>query len=563
MIRGPFGAVAGSVRVGPRIGRPCAGSRGVLRLSPSAATTPPTPPQAPRALPPVLGRLLRGTFWLALRSPLAALFAFWSVPLIIDHVGADTYNAYGFAWGFGFFQFLLEFGMSSALQRQISERWTNGDRAGVDRAIACGMSFYAAVAVVQAAALLAIAAFGIPDSFPPDQRRLIVRLLWLQAVTAGGYGLMTVVSGVLQAARRYDFIPRYELLIVVLRFAVLWAGLSAGVDYFLVVVAQTALTIGLSAGPALWVMARELGHVPHFRGATWEDYRGLVHISSYMFLIQLSVVLADKIDTTVLGYAMSQESDPIAVYQAISKPFLQIRQTGWMLAYLVMPAVASLAASGDRAGLERIKYDGSRLLVGVLTPVVLLAYLDARPFLSAWVPRFAGHAPLMRLFLVATLPLVLSVLVQTAIGLGKIRVIALAALAGSVVNLPLSYAWTRLTGDVSGVIWGTVLTTLFSNLLLPGIYCFRELEVSAPTFFRRTLGAPLAGAACLLLAAWSASGLVASDPPAGASRLARAVPLAIHVAIGVAAYAVGYLAVPPGRDDLAALARRLRRRPAG
>ena len=45
----------------------------------------------------------------------------------IRHVGAEQWGAYRFAWGFGFFQFLFEFGASSALQRQISEAWTRGD----------------------------------------------------------------------------------------------------------------------------------------------------------------------------------------------------------------------------------------------------------------------------------------------------------------------------------------------------------------------------------------------------------------------------------------------------
>src|SRR5205085_6089060 len=100
------------------------------------------------------------------------------------------------------------------------------------------------------------------------------------------------------AARRYDFIPRLELLIVALRFLVLWVGLSLKLDFFLVVAAQVAVQVALSLGPALWVMVRELGHVPHFRGATRADYAALLHISFYMFLIHLSVVLADKIDTT-------------------------------------------------------------------------------------------------------------------------------------------------------------------------------------------------------------------------------------------------------------------------
>ena len=517
-------------------------------------------PDRGQTAPPVLGRLLSGTFWLALRTPLQVVFAFWTVPLILEYAGERTYAAYGWAWGFGFIQFLLEFGVSSALQREVSARWTAGDRAGVDRSIACGMGFYATVSMVQAATLLTIAAVGVPASFDPPARDLIVKLLGLQAVTAGCFGLMTVVSSVLQAARRYDFIPRFELVIVVLRFLALWGGLRSGVDFFLIVAAQTAISVGLSLGPGLWVMARELGHVPRFRGATWADFRALVHISTYVFVIQLSVVLADKIDTTVLGYALGDAVRPLAVYQTISKPFLQIRQTGWMLAYLVMPAVASLAASKDHQALQTIKYDGTRMLIGLLMPVVLLAFLDARPFLAAWVPQYADSAPLLRLFLVATAPLVLSVLVQVAIGLGHIRPIAIAAIAGAAVNLPLSFAWTRITNDVSGVIWGTVLTTLFSNLLFPGIYCFRVLDLSPSEFLRRTLAAPFVGGCGLILAAWASSGIVGAEPPAEAGRLARVVPLVAHVGIGVAAYLVGYGLLPTGRSDLVALPRKLLRR---
>src|SRR5262249_41630874 len=108
-------------------------------------------------LPPVLGRLLSGTFWLALRTPLQAILAFWSIRLVRQSIGSDKMGAYYFAWGFGFIQFLLEFGMSSALQRQISDTWTRGDRAGVDRAIACGMTFYVTMAMVQVMALWVVA----------------------------------------------------------------------------------------------------------------------------------------------------------------------------------------------------------------------------------------------------------------------------------------------------------------------------------------------------------------------------------------------------------------------
>ena len=551
----------------------------------TAAATEAVP--APRKLPPVLGRLLSGSFWLALRTPLQAVFALWTIPLVLRAVGRDGSGAYGFAWGFGFFQFLLEFGMSSALQRRVSEAWTKGDRDGVDRAVSCGLNFYAAMAFVQVAALLGVAYGLLPYlDVSGKPRDLIVKLLWLQAVTAPCYGLSVVVASVLHAARRYDFTPRLDLAVVVLRFIVLYVGVTAGVDFFLVVVGQTIVQTSLTLIPGLWVVVRQLGHWPRFRGARAEDYRALMHVSFFMFLLQLSVVLSDKVDTTVLGVALSKPGavmkplDAIAVYNVVSKPFLQIRQSGWMLAYFVMPAVASLVAARDERALDRVKYDGTRLHVGMLLPIGLLAWVYAAPFLALWVGDDLGYdaaseAPLLRLFMVGTLPLVLAVLVQTGFGMNKVEVVALSALAGSLVNLPLSYYLTTRLGT-QGVIWGTVVTTLFSNLLVPGVYLFRVLEISPRRFLTRTLCAPACGAAALLATTWAAGSIFPLNPgsrgletfaqwvpldgypfhrlglraAAAAASLLRWVPMAAHVGAGCLGYAAGYLAVPTGRGDL-------------
>ncbi|GAC1465987.1 MAG: hypothetical protein NVSMB9_06080 [Isosphaeraceae bacterium] len=567
-------------------------------------TTLATTPQSPRKLPPVLGRLLSGTFWLALRTPLQVVFALWTIPLILNAIGPTMMGAFWFAWGFGFFQMLFEFGMSSALQRQVAESWAKGDREGVDRAIACGMNFYAAMTLVQVAALLALAYGALPYSewsldsaaqrmvvklfrnqalaaslfatgmdvpgveFATDlaSYALIIKLFWLQALTAPFYGLSTVVSSVLQAARRYDFLPRLELAVVTLRFLLLWAGVRAGVDFFSIVVAQTLSQIGLIIIPAIWVMVRELGHAPHFRGAGLSDYRALVHISFYMFLIQLSVVLADRVDTAILGFALTDPGPASAAYQVVSKPFMLIRQSGWTLAYMVMPAVASLLAARDERALDRVKYDGTRLHIGALLPVALLAGIHAAPFLTLWVGDKLGYdaaavAPLLRLFLIATIPLVLSVPVQVAFGMNKPEVIALAALAGSLVNLPLSYYLTLKLNSMSGVIWGTVLTTLFSNLLVPGMYVFRALDIRPRAVLVRTLSAPAAGAVALVLVSLALRAFYPLHPdPKGGPALLRWLPLVSHLTVGSLAYVAGYLAVPAGRADFMEITGKLRLR---
>ncbi len=514
---------------------------------------------------------MRGTVWLAIKSPLQILVAFWSIPLIQQYIGQDLNGAYVFAWGFGFVQFLLEFGMSSALQRQVSDYWTRGDRAGVQKMIACGVNFYTWIALIQIGTLLVIAYGFLPYSGfdKPAEYRLILQLLWLQIVTAPFFGLSMVINSVLQAARRFEFQPKLEMLVVVLRFAILWVGAATDTPFFPIVVAMTAVQVLFLLGPGIYVVVKELGFTLNVRGTTWKDYDSLWHISRYMFLIQLSVVLADKVDTTILGYAITDPGPATTIYQNVSKAFIQIRQTGWTLTCLVLPAVASLIAAKDLAGLDRIKYDGSRFLVGLLLPVAILAGIYAEPFLILWVgPAYAAYAWLMQLFLVACLPLVISVLVQTSIAMGKIEVIAMAALFGSLVNLPLSYLLTVWLG-VQGVIWGTVLTTLFSNLLVPGLHVFKELEIDPREFLRRTLGPPLIGAACLIAACLAFQLMLPAMPPppgtrlAGSALLAKFLPFLTNLSVGILAYLVGYNLAPSGRSDLAALARKLTGRFAG
>ncbi|MHC5543505.1 polysaccharide biosynthesis protein, partial [Singulisphaera rosea] len=158
-----------------------------------------------------------------------------------------------------------------------------------------------------------------------------------------------------------------------------------------------------------------------------------------------------------------------------------------------------------------------------------------------------------------------AVQVQMAIGMNRISVIGIAALAGSLVNLPISYILTRRLGvhgaewGVAGVILGTVLTTLFSNLLIPGIYVFRVLNIRFGTYLVRTLAPPLTGALVLIGATWACR-VWAPINLTGSTLLVRAIPLFAHLSVGCLAYAIGYLAIPSGRSDLAMITRRFRSR---
>ncbi|MCY2935829.1 MAG: oligosaccharide flippase family protein, partial [Planctomycetota bacterium] len=145
-------------------------------------STPPTPDQARPTSSPILSKVLSGSFWLALKTPIAAVCAFWTIPLLIRTYGDAQFGAYGFAWGFGFFQMLLEFGMSSALQRQVVTAWARGDRQAVERSLASGMVFYGIVTLIQSVLLIVVAHWAVPlTEYAAADKKLIIQLLWLQA----------------------------------------------------------------------------------------------------------------------------------------------------------------------------------------------------------------------------------------------------------------------------------------------------------------------------------------------------------------------------------------------
>jgi hypothetical protein len=126
------------------------------------------------------------------------------------------------------------------------------------------------------------------------------------------------------------------------------------------------------------------------------------------------------------------------------------------------------------------------------------------------------------------------------------------------VNLPISCILTARLG-VQGVIWGTVLTTMFSNLLVPGVYIFRELRIDLVTYLQRTLSAPLAGAIALVVATWVLRSAMPVTYP-GTALWSRALPLILHLCVGCIAFAGGYLMTKIGRADLIELAGKLMRR---
>ena len=191
-------------------------------------------------------------------------------------------------------------------------------------------------------------------------------------------------------------------------------------------------------------------------------------------------------------------------------------------------------------------------------PVGLLAWIYAGPFLSLWIGNRLGYdaatwRTLMRLFLLAAIPLVLSVFVQMSIGLNKIKVIALSALAGSAVNLPISCYLTARLG-----VSGRDLGNGAHDPVLEPCSCrestsFECSRSTSAILLTRTLSAPFAGGIALVVGDLGYANVDAGVLPRNVASGRDRCRSSLHLTVGTLAYIGGYLLTPVGRADAAEL----------
>ena len=92
------------------------------------------------------------------------------------------------------------------------------------------------------------------------------------------------------------------------------------------------------------------------------------------------------------------------------------------------------------------------------------------------------------------------------------------------------------------MIWGTVITTMFSNLLVPGIYVFRELQIDLRHVLDANAQCPdVPERLALVAATWALAQRHAGHLPGNVPLVAFVAARPAPLTVGTLAYAGGYL----------------------
>jgi O-antigen/teichoic acid export membrane protein len=477
-------------------------------------------------------RVAAGTLSNYLAKFVALGSGFLLTPFLLARLGSTSYGLWVLVGSFVAYGGLLDFGMSTALIRQVAHCEATGR---IDRArayVATSVRIYVVLGLL-AVVLGVLLAPMVPDLFdiPPSERDTASALVMLMGVGVGIGIASTPTTAVLRGLQRYELVSALSVA-----GSLLATGASVGVVLLggglLALVAVTTIASLLMQAVCVLIVRRTARDLRlGWRGAEWRLVSDIVGYSGAVFVMELGGRMQTRTDEILIGAFMPVSFvTPYALARRLSE-IPQILTDQFMK--LLVPLASQLHAADDSDRLRELYTTGTRLTLALYVPIATVLVVLARPILTAWLGQeYAEYAPLVLILtlagLISTSQWPAGSILQ---GISGHRPVAVASLASGITNLGLSAALISPLG-LTGVAVGTLAPTAVECLGFVLPFTLRTLGVQPGAALREIFLPPLAPVVPMVLVLWLAER--DSEPKSLLS-------IGMCAALGLLTYALGYL----------------------
>lgn len=417
----------------------------------------------------------------------ALISALVFMPFLIKGFGTTDYGLYLLASSVVGYASLLDLGVGTSLVKLTAEAVARDDRERLGRLTSSTLAFYTVVGAV-IALILVVLAFNAGSLFKidADSARLLRNLLFVAAGASLLAWPANTGGAVLAGFQRYTQTARVSLFTTIATIAVtaVVVLLHEGPIVLMIGAAVVNLTGGLInavlAGRVLKGIKVSLLH------ADRPALSAIFKIAWAIFVVQLcAIVVYQQTDRLVLGIFVGALA--ITLYDAAGKFQGLMTQLTTFSVSAIMPMASQLDAEGRSDALKTLFLRGTKYSLALLSPVVVVLMVVARPLLQAWLgPIFAAEAIAAQILISHQLLTSGTAVGDTIIiGLGKLprRLPYLVGVAA--LNVVLSLALVRPLG-ILGVVLGTAIPW-FIDYPLHMRLLLKTIDVPASQWARQTL----------------------------------------------------------------------------
>jgi O-antigen/teichoic acid export membrane protein len=414
-------------------------------------------------------------------------------PVLLAALGVQRYGLWSLLWAITGSLGLLDLRTAAALTPLAATAWAREERDRVVRLVTTGLTFYAALGILEVGAVLLWTRVpGLMAWLPGPLREEGTFALIAAAAVFAINSVTLVFTSLLHAFQRFDLAARIAMAVTAFRGTVLVAVAWGGGGLRELVLAEACVAC-LQWLVTLRVVRRLLPDTRLLRRPDPGAFRELIRFGG-------------KLQIAHITHLISLHADKILL-----SAFLGMRGLPLLLISATMPVVSAMDARGDRERLWEFYLKCMRMVVFAATPLLVFTVTGAREILITWVGVAALEAR-QAVWLLASgyyLYLVSVMANYVSVGMRKPELEMRRSMLSGALNLGLSAALIPLIG-FAGAPLGTTLA-----LAAGSFYLIRAVNVEfgrSPSavlgMFRRPalVGIPAAGGAVLIFSTAAGSG---------------------------------------------------------
>lgn len=384
------------------------------------------------------------------------------MPFLIRGFGATNYGLYLITSSIAGYASLLDLGVGSSVVKLTAEALASNDRRKLSETVSTALVFYVLIGIA-AAGIMVILALNAQHLFrvTPDGARLLRGLL----LVASAWSLISwpavTFNAVLQGHQRYTQTSAIALAGVLGNVAVTVGVLVSHQGPFALLVGTYSVSLLMAV--AQYVLARRaLGSESPvtLRHANLRSFRSVFSLAWAVFVLQVSgVIVYQQTDRMVLAVAIGAAA--VALYEAAGKFQGLISQLTAFTVSAVLPLASQLDSEGRQESLRQLFLRGTKYSLMLLTPVVIVLIVVARPLLLTWLGATFAAQALAAQVLISHQLLTSGVAVGDSmiLGRGKLSKRVPYAVTVAALNLAISVILVQRLG-IMGVVLGTTIPWL-------------------------------------------------------------------------------------------------------
>ena len=382
-----------------------------------------------------------------------------AVTVIARNLSLSEFGTYGLLLSLSAYVLFIQGSVEAAAIKTIAEAEATDQRAR-DRAFSTALTVYVVAALGAGVLITAIGTLvvGLVDIPLRLHHQAQISVLALAAMTCVGLPLR-VFQDVLHGSQRFIASALAEAIAyLIVGVALIGAALAEAPLWILVLVgASIPFATGACAGAIV-----ALGAMPYrYRrsGLDVTSTRRFLNLSTYLFLMGVSDLIAYSLDRTILGAFRSTAA--VGLYEGPIRAHNLIRQLHGTLSVTVLPASSRYLAERDALRTRDLLLRGTRYTLAAVVPLTIVIMVLAKPILVEWIgPKFGVAATAMTLLAAYWLFNANTGVAGTMlVAAGRARPLTVYALAVALLNVALSLALTPSLG-LNGVVLGTTISNI-------------------------------------------------------------------------------------------------------